>query len=65
MFSCGVRGCVVKNVTMLGRVCPHCNLRYCTPHAMAEKHGCGAHAKVCKLTLTQTLTLTQGATQCK
>jgi len=44
--SCGVRGCKMKNVTLLGRVCPFCNLRYCNSHAMAEQHGCGADAKV-------------------
>jgi predicted nucleic acid binding AN1-type Zn finger protein len=36
----------MKNVKMLGRVCPFCKLRYCNSHAMAEQHGCGADAKV-------------------
>ena len=31
---------------LMGRVCPHCRLRFCLPHGMAEVHGCGADAKV-------------------
>jgi len=44
--SCGMRGCKVKNIEMMGRICPHCKLRYCHAHGMAELHGCGADAKV-------------------
>jgi len=42
--SCGFkRGC--KNSTqILGRVCPHCRLKFCFNHAQPEVHGCGEAA---------------------
>ncbi|ELR18126.1 putative DNA helicase [Acanthamoeba castellanii str. Neff] len=42
--KCGFKGCK-ESTTVLGRLCPHCRLKFCFSHSMAEIHGCGDEAK--------------------